>query len=275
MAPVTDAIALDAPKPLRAEPLETAGFAALVGVAAALQFSIAAAQILFAVGLLCWIVLLVVRRERFAAPHFFWPLLAYAGITLVSALLSSDVRASLADCKQLVLYLIVPATYRFVSRTRAPLLITVILTCAAASAAYGIVQYGILHYDFLGHRPQGTLGHYMTYSGLLMLVIAIALARVLFGRRDRTWAALVIPALTVAVVLTFSRSATVGMCAAAALLFSLKDFRLFAVAPIAAAVFFALAPGQITQRFVSMFDTKRSEERRVGKECRSRWSPYH
>ena len=22
-------------------------------------------------------------------------------------------------------------------------------------------------------------------------------------------------------------------------------------------------------------DTKRSEERRVGKECRSRWSPYH
>ena len=23
------------------------------------------------------------------------------------------------------------------------------------------------------------------------------------------------------------------------------------------------------------FDTRRSEERRVGKECRSRWSPYH
>ena len=23
------------------------------------------------------------------------------------------------------------------------------------------------------------------------------------------------------------------------------------------------------------FDTYRSEERRVGKECRSRWSPYH
>ena len=24
-----------------------------------------------------------------------------------------------------------------------------------------------------------------------------------------------------------------------------------------------------------IFDEKRSEERRVGKECRSRWSPYH
>ena len=26
---------------------------------------------------------------------------------------------------------------------------------------------------------------------------------------------------------------------------------------------------------VSAFDLTRSEERRVGKECRSRWSPYH
>ena len=28
-------------------------------------------------------------------------------------------------------------------------------------------------------------------------------------------------------------------------------------------------------RNVRMDDTTRSEERRVGKECRSRWSPYH
>src|SRR3712207_8536084 len=27
--------------------------------------------------------------------------------------------------------------------------------------------------------------------------------------------------------------------------------------------------------FVSLIDHLRSEERRVGKECRSRWSPYH
>src|SRR5687768_17748719 len=29
------------------------------------------------------------------------------------------------------------------------------------------------------------------------------------------------------------------------------------------------------RRFVQMFGAVRSEERRVGKECRSRWSPYH
>ena len=78
-------------------------------------------------------------------------------------------------------------------------MVTVVVSCAAASAAIGIFQYGILHYDNLGQRPQGTLGHYMTYSGLLMLVIGAALARVLFGKRDRVWAGLVMPALAVAV----------------------------------------------------------------------------
>src|SRR5215813_4564608 len=146
MTLVSNAIALDARETLGAEPLETAGLAALIGVAGALQFSIAAAQILLAVGLACWLLLLVVRRERFAAPRFFWPLLAYAGITLVSALLSTDVRTSLLDCKQLVLFLIVPVTYRLVSRSRAPMLMTVILSCAAVSAGYGNVQYRNSHH---------------------------------------------------------------------------------------------------------------------------------
>ena len=33
--------------------------------------------------------------------------------------------------------------------------------------------------------------------------------------------------------------------------------------------------GQATLANKSVFLTTRSEERRVGKECRSRWSPYH
>ena len=52
------------------------------------------------------------------------------------------------------------------------------------------------------------------------------------------------PALAVAVALTFTRSAWVGACAAVALLFALKDFRLFALLPIVAAVFFAVAPAR-------------------------------
>jgi O-antigen ligase len=234
--------------------LEQAGAIALFAMAGAVQFSIAAAQILLALALICWIALLVTRRERFEAPSFFWPMVAYGGMTIVSAALSPDPRTSLIDCKQLVLFLLVPLVYRFVNGSRAHTLLTVVVTCAAISAVFGIVQYGILHYDNLGQRPQGTLGHWMTYSGLLMLVIGVAIARVIFGNTDRTWAALVLPALGVAVAVTFTRGAAVGACAAVALLFALKDFRLFAILPIVAAIFIAVAPGQIAKRYASMFN---------------------
>jgi O-antigen ligase len=236
--------------------LEHFGLFALIGVAGAVHFSIAAAQILLAVAAVCWVILLVVRSERPQAPVFVWPLLAYAVVTLISAAFSADPRSGLVDSKQLILFLLVPITYRLARNGNGSTLVTVVVSCAAVSALFGILQYGILHYDNLGQRPQGTLGHWMTYSGLLMIVIGVALARVLFGKGGRIWPALVIPALAVAVALTFTRSAEVGVCAAAAMLFSLKDFRLFAIVPVVAAVFFALAPASVSHRFVSMFDRK-------------------
>jgi O-antigen ligase len=248
---MNDAIALDVPHEDR---LEYAGALALFGVAGAVQFSIALAQILLTIALLCWIAIILVRRERVEVPSYFWPLLVYAGITLVSAALSPDPRASLGPSKQLVLLLIVPAVYRFMGGSRGHTLLTVVLSCAAVSALFGIVQYGILHYDNLGQRPQGSLGHWMTYSGLLMIVIAVAVARLLFAASDRTWAALVLPALAVAVTVTFTRGAAVGACAAVAVLFALKDFRLFAVLPLLAAVFVLAAPGQLALRYSSMFN---------------------
>src|SRR3954469_8366859 len=254
MNDVNDAIALDAPGQADRLGLEQAGALALFAMAGALQFSIAAAQILLGLALICWIVLLLVRRERFEAPAFFWPIAAYGVATLISAALSADPRTSLIDCKQLVLFLIVPLVYRFAGGTRPHPILSVIVPCAAISAVFGIVQYGILHYDNLGQRPQGTLGHWMTYSGLLMVVIGVAIARVIFGQSDRPWAALVLPGLGVAVALTFTRGAAVGACAAIALLFSLKDFRLFAALPILAAIFIAIAPGQIAKRYASMFN---------------------
>jgi O-antigen ligase len=236
--------------------LELVGTMALFGVGGFLQLSIAISQVMLAIAIVCWLGVLIAGRERFVAPRFFWPLLAYAAATLVSAAFSAQPLLSLADSKQLVLFLIVPVAYRLLSGHRGSTMMTVVVSVGAASAAFGIFQYGLLHYDHLGQRPQGTLGHYMTYSGLLMLVIGIALARILFGRGERMWAALVMPALAMAVALTFTRSAWVGACVAAAALLSLKDFRLLAVMPIVAAIVFALAPAAVMQRVMSMYDLK-------------------
>ena len=180
---------------------------------------------------------------------------AYAAATLVSAAFSDDPNASFVDSKQLVLFLIVPMVYDLARGTKAPFVVQVIITVGAVSALFGIFQFGVLQFDNLGRRPQGALGHYMTYSGVLMLVTCAAAARILFTR-DRIWPSLMMPALLVILGLTFTRSALVGACAGMAFLLLLKDLRLMAVMPVLAALFFVLAPPQVTNRFMSMFDAR-------------------
>jgi len=236
--------------------LERVGLFALLGVGATMLFSIAAAQILLGALLVCWVIGLVRERSRPTAPVFFVALLAYTGITLISSAFSMAPAESFFDDRQLLLFLIVPAVYDLARGHRATLVTDVIITVGGAAAAYGIVQYGMLHFDSLGQRPRGTLGHYMTYSGTLMLVIGVAASRLVFGSRDRTWPALVMPALVVALSLTLTRSAWVGACVAVGVLFILKDLRLLGLLPVVVALFFAFAPDSVTSRMVSVFDLR-------------------
>lgn len=248
----TAAAALRAPADSLFTPARV-GWWALVGVVAALQLSIAVAQICLAIAVVAW---LWRSRQQGALvlPAIAWPLVAYAAWTLVSAGASRDPGVSVPDTKQLVLFLLVPVVYEFARGPRARTLATVALTVGAASAFIGVVQYGLLNYDNLGRRPQGTLSHWMTYSGTLMLVVCGSVARLLYDQRDRAWAALVMPALVVALGLTFTRSAWVGVFAGVGTLFLLKDRRLIGVLPIVAALAVALAPAAVTSRAYSMFD---------------------
>ena len=236
--------------------LERVTVALLLAFVAALQVSIAIAQILLSATVVCWVARLVRDRARPSAPACFLPLAAYAAMTLVASVFSLDPVASLVDSRQLLLFALVPAVYDIARGDRAASVIDVIVTVGAASATFGIVQYAVLHYDNLGQRPDGALTHYMTYSGVLMLVIGAAVARLVFGSRNRLWPALVLPALVVALALTLSRNAWIGACAAVGLLFMLKDFRLTALLPVILAALVVVAPGGIVNRLQSTFDAQ-------------------
>jgi O-antigen ligase len=234
--------------------LEPATRVLLVLFAIAIPISIAAAQSLLALALVAWVTRLVRDGARPDAPPFFLALLAYAGATLVSVVFSADPLVSLSDSRKLLLFLIVPLAYDVARGATARMVLDAVLAVGAASALYGIVQYGLLQYDHLGQRPRGALSHYMTYSGILMLVLCGATARLVFATRDRTWPALLMPALVVALALTFTRSAWVGACVAVALILALRDRRLLAGLPVVVALLFALAPAGVAGRMVSMFD---------------------
>jgi O-antigen ligase len=246
-------------RPLTDEPaappsrLERVAYLLLLAFACAPQFSIFAAELIISIVAVLWLIIVIRGHERIAVPGMFWPLLAYAALTLVSSAFSVDYRVSFADSKQLLLFAIVPIAYRLLPGGRTLRAVDSMITAGALSAVYGIVQYGIFNFDNLGQRVQGTLGHYMTYSGVIMLVACVAAARVMFRPQDRVWAALIMPAVLVALALTFSRNAWVGACAGISLLFLLRDFRLVALVPVAAALFLAFAPAPIADRLYSTF----------------------
>jgi putative inorganic carbon (hco3(-)) transporter len=233
--------------------LERAAWLATMAFIGALQVSIFAAQLLLAVTGVLWLVLVVRNRESIEVPRMFWPLALYAAWTLVSATFAVDRMQSILDTKQLLLFLIIPIAYRLLPGRLSLVAVDVVISVGAVSAMLGIVQYVIQGYDNLGRRPQGMLGLNMTYSGLVMLVVCAAFARIMFATHNRVWAALVMPALLIALAFTFTRSAWIGACCGVALLFVLRDFRLLALLPVAVGLFIALAPPNLSARIYSTF----------------------
>lgn len=240
----------------RTDRLEQSACWAMLGFVAALQVSIAASNILLGLTAILWLTLVIGRRESVEVPSMFWPLALYGAMSFLAAAFSIDPDTSLRDSKQLLLFAVVPIAYRLLAGKRALMAVDIVISVAALSAAIGIVQFGILKWDDLQQRPQGALGMYMTYSGQLMLVACLAVARVLFWGRDRMWPAIVLPALVVALATTASRNAWVGACTGIAILLLMRDLRLIGLLPVIAAVFIALAPAQLTDRFYAMFQIR-------------------
>lgn len=224
-------------------------------------FNLLTAQVLFGLAAIAWVWVTVADGRRPDVPRFFWLLAGYAVLTLASAAVSPDPAASLVDCKQLVLFLVVPMAMRLATGDRAMSTLNVVMALGAAGAFLGVVQYTIFGFDNLDHRTMGSLSHYMTYSGLIMLVLSAAVARLLFYPAERIWPGIAVPALAVALAATQTRNAYLGALAAMLVLLSLRNVKLVAIVPIAAAIFLVAAPANIKQRVTSIADLQDASNR--------------
>ena len=238
----------------RSAGLSTAGFVLVAVSLATTQWKLSVAQSTFGLAALIWLYGIVRRHYRFEAPAFFLPLVVYAGLTLVSAAFSDLPLASLIDSKQLVLFLMVPVVAHFARGARATRVLDVIIAFGSAAALYGIYQYYLGGRNSLELRPMGPLTHWMTYSGVIMLVTGAALARLIFFTREWVWPAIAVPALAAALVLSLTRNAWLGAAAALIVLLAVRNWRLLMVVPIAALVLVLVAPGAVMSRINSIGD---------------------
>jgi len=241
--------------------LERTACWAIIASLAVAQVNLLTGQVLFGVAALLWLVL-VVQERQMRVPAFFWPLAGYAGLTLVSAVMADrnappstefDPWRSLTDCKQLVLFLMVPIVARLARGGRAMTALNAIIAVGAAGAIVGVVQYATRPVG-LDDRPDGTLSHYMTYGGVIMLTLSAAVARLLFYPAQLVWPAIAVPALSVALFATQARNAWIGAASAITALLAVRRLRLVLIMPVLLAVFLVAAPSHLRDRALSTFD---------------------
>jgi O-antigen ligase len=241
----------------RTSRLEWIGFLLIALCLGLLQIKLILAQgVLFSAAAIVWLIVAIRDGRRPVVPRFFLPLLLFAAWTLVSAAASSDPTKSFIDSKQLLMFLMVPIVARFATGARAGQTIDIIIAIGAAGALIGIVQFAMLGYDNLDNRPRGLLSHWMTYSGLLMLVACAAVARLVFHPKPVAWPAIAVPALLVALVVTNTRNAWIGTFLAVSLLLAIRQWKLLIIPPVVAVIALILAPGLVQQRARSIVDTQ-------------------
>jgi O-antigen ligase len=206
-----------------------------------------------ALSFLFWIILIIRGKEKFNVPGFFWPLLAYAGLSLVACAFSVNSATSFKDARELLLYLIIPITMAAASVPRARFLTTTSLLLSGFLSILYSLGYSILKAE-PGERIQGFMGHYMTQAGLLLLFLCAALSFFLFSREWTRWFwGAAIPLAGFCLALTLTRSAWVGFAVAAAFILFLYKPKALILIPVAAGILFLLSPQQMKRRALSIF----------------------
>lgn len=221
--------------------LERAQLGLMAAIAATCLVSIFATQVFLALALVVYLTRLGLGRARFERLPVDGPFLAFSVWTLLSASFSPEPVVSYDSAKKLVLfallYLSVDSLAEEGPRER---ILDAALLGGLVLGAGALIQYYLLGYDTVQHRPQSFMGHYMTASGLSMGILVLGTARLVFRRvpferpsRDD---------------LKFLATLGVGLGALAALqkldLFALDGERIFVAGLAVLAAVMALARGK-------------------------------
>jgi len=225
------------------------------------MISISLSQIFLFFALICWIVILIRKKQKFIFPSFFWPLIVYIVLSLGSSFLSVNPETSLKDSKELLLFLIVPMVYigffkeRVLKKANLTLLTSAYLSCL----------YSFFYFFFKaspGERIEGFMRQVMTQGGLLLLFSCMALSMLLFthNRIRYLWGLGFLLSLF-ALILTQTRSAWVGLVIASSLVLLIYKPKALIIVPLAIGIFYFTSSQPIKRRALSSLSLTHPDNR--------------
>lgn len=199
------------------------------------------------------------RQIRLSFHILCFPLVVYAIASTVSALAAPRAIHSAGEIALWLKIAIFPMAlvlFREVPRSR-ELALRMLLVFGVFSSLYGLFQYFILARRDLEHRITGPAAHVMTLSGLLLAVALVFLVLWIHDAKN-VWLLGGTLIVTLALLLTFTRSAWIGWIVAAAILLISKRPRMLILAAPALVFFIVFMPLPLFGRLVSTFDTRQS-----------------
>jgi len=223
--------------------------------------SISLSQIFLSFALICWLIILIRKKQKFIFPSFFWLLIVYAVLSLVSSFLSVNPEASLKDSKELLLFLIIPVVNIGFSEEK----VLKKSNLALLASAYLSCLYSLFYFFFKASPEQriaGFMGQVMTQGGLLLLFSCIALSMLLFTK-DKIrylWGLGFLLSLFM-LTLTLTRSAWIGLVIALSLILFIYKPKALIIVPLAIGLFYLAGPQFIKKRVLSIFSLKNNKPR--------------
>lgn len=218
--------------------------------------SISLNQIALSLAFCSWLFLLIKRKSWPRFPSFFWPLVFYCVLSLLSSFNSVNPEISLIDSRELLLFLIVPITFTAMTSEKGLKKANyALLLSAGASALYSLFVFFFIAEP--GERITGFMGHWMTQAGLLLLFCSFAMSLFLLTRnKSRFFWACGCALGAMALVLTLTRSAWIGLAFAAAVVLAFYKPKTLILIPVAISLFFLLSPQHVKRRALSIFSRR-------------------
>jgi len=231
-----------------------------------ISFSIAASQIFLSALAICYLYWKFTRDKQFPWFPLMLPALAFSYCSLLSVAFSIHPSHSLINAKNLSLFIILPVLYdaiRDLNDVR--IIYRILIVAGVISATYGLFQFFNADTDVVNIRIKGFMGHWMTFSGLLMILNVLLFSHLLFSPQKPGWFYPAFGIISLALILSLTRNAWLGSLAAFTVLIAMRKVRWIIAIPLVVFIVVIasqlLFPAIVINRMHSIFNPNETSNR--------------